>query len=256
MPIAPADEIEKMIEKRIRESSLEHLSSDGATGPIKPVDPPVDDPGIYKHVLKDPENESPHSIYFFYMRVNENGALCVDHYFYFDGPPDDPKKWARIPYGKVEEKIAYLAQNGRPSSTRNPIPLADHNFEKIIFRRRSYVAFFLDEANWSFHRRQAQLGRYAMVFNETKAKAKNYSFFDAMDLSFEMDNSTGGQSKRTGVVLINHMIGSDGKPLGPNDKQDFHFDMYFDVAFATPNNQRLVVVFDPTGTNQGPPEQP
>lgn len=242
MPIAPVTQIDRVIEDQIKEAT-------DAAEFIK------QDRSIYKQILQEPDKYSPHSIYFFYMRINENGALNVDHYFYFDGPPDDPTKWAMIPYGMVGDKIKELASNGRPGN-HNPLPLPDHNFENIVFRRKSYVAFFLDEANWSFHKRQAQLGRFAMVFNETKAGDKNYSFYDAMDLSFLMDNSSGGQSIRTGVVLINHMIGKDGKPLPAGDEQKFHFDMFFDVEFATPNQQRLVVVFDPTGTNQGPPEQP
>lgn len=254
MPIARSVYIEHLVEKQI-----------GATPPGV-----VPDDGIYAQRLNDHNYplfaEDPHSIYFFYIRLNMNGALKVDHYFYFDGPPDDPAKWKKIPYGRIADKIEFLVHNARPSGAHNPAPLRQHNFEGVTFRRRSYVAFFLDEQNWSFHKRRVQNGRYAMIYNGEKAGARmegpiasapNYSFFDAMDLEFLMDNSDGGKSIRTGVVFINHMKkDAIGTPLGRNDKQPFAFDMYFDIRFADPSDQRLVVVFDPGGTNQGPPETP
>ena len=256
MPIANPVIVEKIIEAQILA-----MTPPAATAPD----------GIYEQRLNDhihyPKFQGdPHSIYFFYIRLNENGRLKVDHYFYFEGPPDDPKKWKKIPYNKIAKKIEFLANNARPSGARNPAPLRQHNFEGVAFRRRSYIAFFLDEENWSFHKRQLQNGRFAMLYNEEKAclqmdpklpAAPNFSFFDAMDVEFLMENSDGGHSIRTGIVLINHMKkDSQGTPLKPRDVQPFAFDMYFDINFADPSDQQLVVVFDPGGTNQGPPEQP
>ncbi len=202
----------------------------------------------------------PHCIYFFYIRVNGNGALKVDHYFYFKGPPDDPMKWEKLEYNdviNVEGIIKQLALNARPSGVKNPAPLPDHNFANIILRRKSYVVFFLDEANWAFHKQSG--GRFAMAFNEGKSgNQPNHSFFDGHDLEIQMPIfGTQDEDTRTGVLLVNHMksdaVGTD---LVMGEEPEFAFDMYFDVEFADPSSQRLTVIFDPGGTNQGPPEIP
>jgi hypothetical protein len=244
MVIATYDAIEKIVDDKIANSA----------GALQ---------SIYDQRLGDPINFPkhqyvPHCIYFFYIRVNGNGAIKVDHYFYFEGPPDDPSKWAPILYDDVDDKIKMLAYNARPLGNGNPSPLPRHNFDTIVLRRKSYVAFFLDEGNWAFHKRLGPTPRTAMVFNKTKAGVDNYSFFDGKDLEFLMDISgTGGQQDlRTGVVLVNHMKDANGDDLTVADSPQFAFDMYFDVTFADPSSKKLTVIFDPGGTNQGPPEQP
>lgn len=191
----------------------------------------------------------PHCIYFFYIRINENGALKVDHYFFVKGPLEDPEQWEEIPYGDVEDILRDLARRARPSGVKDPVPLPDHNFENIAINRRSYIAFFLDEANWAFHKQVS--GKFAMSYNEQKAGVQNHSFFDAKDFEFDMPDS------RTGVFLVNHMkADADGNFLAVGESAKFNFDMYFDVNFADPTDQRLTIIFDPGGENQGPPEKP
>jgi hypothetical protein len=244
MVIATYDAIERLVEEKI-------ANSGGALQSI--YDQRLGDPGNYpKHQYV------PHCIYFFYVRVNGNGAIKVDHYFYFEGPPDDPSRWTEIPYAAVDEKIKMLAYNARPLGNGNPAPLPAHNFDNIVLRRKSYVAFFLDEGHWAFHKRQGPTARYAMIFNQVKAGIDNYSFFDGKDLEFMMDiTGTGGsQDLRTGIVLVNHMKDANGDDLKDIDHPRFAFDMYFDVAFVDPSSTKLTVIFDPGGTNQGPPETP
>ncbi len=242
MPIANYAEVEQLI-----------AASIAAT--------PGTNPSIYDRRLGDPQfpafQAEPHCIYFFYIRFNENGALKVDHYLYFEGPENDPSQWAKIPYDQVDAKVEYLARNARPLGAGNPAPLPDHNFENVVFNRKCYVAYFLDEANWSYHSRAVAENRYGVVYNQAKAGgAPNTSFFDAKDVSFAMTSTSGIETIRTGVVLINHMKDDRGQDLGAAAQQKFAFDMYFDVQFVDPSDSRLVVVFDPDGTNLGPPLPP
>lgn len=197
----------------------------------------------------------PRCIYFFYLRLNNDGCLKVEHYFYVEGPADDPSQWKKIPYDDVEGILYELALNARPSGNRYG-RLSLKNFEKVKFRRKSYVAFFLDEGNWAFHKRADR--RSAMIFNSIKAGVKdNFSFFDAKDFQFPMPRSDGHTDLRTGIFMINHMKkNAQGDDLEGPDPVKFAFDMFFDVRFAEPTKEKLVVIFDPGGDNQGPPQQP
>lgn len=197
----------------------------------------------------------PHCMYFFYMRLNDDGALKVDHYFYHRGPPEDPSSWPKISREEARALVPQLAMKARPLADMTPSPLPDHNFENIRLTRKSYVAFFFDEANWAYHRQKD--GKFAMAYNRDKAGgAENFSFFDAEDIAANLPISRGGADRRTGVVLINHMKSDAAGTDLENQGQEFAFDMYFDVEFADPTDNKLTVIFDPGGTNQGPPETP
>lgn len=210
------------------------------------ADPPV--PGF--------EGE-PYSIYFYYVRIDNSGKIRVDHYFDWDGPLDDPSQWKPIPYANVPGRIYALALNARPSTpNKNPPRLTTRNFENIVWRRRSYIAVFLDEANWHFHTTDG--GKSALVFKVGSGMTPNHSFFDAKDVELDMPNTfNGGTDKRSALYFINHMKKNEaGEPLdGPPD-QTFEFEMFLKVQFAEASTNTLTVIFDPTGTNQGPPEQP
>ena len=213
-------------------------------------------PDIYTVKRNDPGYDYvPHSVYFFYIRINNSGQLAVDHYFYFRGPPDDPTQWEEIPYEDVDDIVRTLALNARPTGAGNPAPLPAHNFENILLRRKCYVAFYVDEEHWLFHKRDD--GNNAMVFSEVKTNVTNYSFFDAKDIDIQMPRFNGGTDTRRGVFLINHMKrDAAGNDLVEGDVVPFAFDMYFGVHFANPTTKTLTVIFDPGGTNQGPPEKP
>jgi len=199
----------------------------------------------------------PHIIYFYYLRFNDAGALIADHYEYHDGPsPSQPKPWAAIPYASVPALLNHLASRARPGGGGRP---DGHDFKDIIWTHRGYLAFVLDHASWTFHK--SADGKAAVVFRPDKGSTPNHSFFDAVDLNVSVLNHDATKlDSRSAVYLVNHMrsnadgaeIGSTGQP----DSQWFAFDLCFDVPYATGSTERLTVIMDPGGTNQGPPEQP
>ena len=199
----------------------------------------------------------PYCIYFYYVRIDNSGKLTIDHYFDVDGPADDPAQWQPIPYANVPGRLNALALNARPGTrVKNPPMLPDHNFDNIIWTRKSYIAIFFDEASWQFHTRSG--GKAALVFKPGPSTTPNHSFFDAQDVELTLPNSfSGGTDQRSALFFINHMKRNEaGDDLVQGDGQMFEFEMFLKVQFAAATTNTLTVIFDPTGTNQGPPETP
>lgn len=195
----------------------------------------------------------PHCIYFYYVRIDRDGKVRVDHYLYANSDLDHPSTWPKIPHSDVPGILRNLALNGRPSTGRkDPPKLPSNNFDEIPWNRRCYIAIFFDEANWSFHKRAD--GKSGIVFNPSQGMP-NHTFFDAMDVELELPNGDGGTDKRTAIFFVNHYRKNDqGDDL--DERQEFKFDMWLTAKFAESNDTGMVVIFDPGGTNDGPPEQP
>lgn len=224
----------------------------------------------------------PHSVYFYYLRVNRNGRLEVSHYFYPKVDPKVPGKWLPIEHTKeeLEKIIKMLAENARPikkpkeegeqKRVRNPAKDRYRFFKGIEWKHKSYVVFFLDELNWKFHK-PPKSDPVVFITEEKDGKKgrPNWSFFDAMD--FEIDMPVTGSEKtdkRSALAFINHMKASDagrdvgrdskGKPLPgpwPTETQPFQFQMYLEAYFAD-GLSKMTVILDPDGNNMGPPIGP
>ena len=109
---------------------------------------------VYEERLKAPRplpgfDYVPRCIYFYYVRIDNSGMVRADHYFYANGPADDPSQWQPIPYADAVDRngiIRTLALNARPSTRiKNPPKLDSDSFDNVVWNRRSYVAIFFDE---------------------------------------------------------------------------------------------------------------
>ncbi|HST35082.1 MAG TPA: hypothetical protein VLK25_00420 [Allosphingosinicella sp.] len=226
----------------------------------------------------------PHSVYFYYVRVNTNGQLEVTHYFYpYVAPGDDPadhSKWNPIPHDRavLEGIITALAQNARPIRRPRPgeqarvryPPISGYRFENMEWEYKSYIVFFIDEVNWKFHKPP---NTDPVVFITTGKDGKigcpNWSFFDALDFDITMPiGDSVNTDERSAIAFINHMkaddlgrdVGEDasGNPIPgprPTERQLFQFQMYLDVYF-TNGTSKMTVILDPDGNNLGPPLPP
>jgi len=196
----------------------------------------------------------PRCIYFYYMVVDNDNKLKVDHYFYNMGPDlNNPVQWDHIPYDRVPAIIDALASQGRTGAATPGTLLPDNNFRKIVWDHRSYVAVVVDESNWNLHRRSS--GNSALVFNVDKPGEPNRSFFDALDIDVHVTDSKGNVDTRSGVYFVNHMM-MDSQGTTLNTAELMYFDMYFAVNFNDRAATPITVIVDPTGTNQGPPTPP
>jgi hypothetical protein len=199
----------------------------------------------------------PRCIYFYYVRIDEDGRVRIDNYFYPNGPRKNPSRWRPIAYDDVPKILKKLAINGRPRKNKKPRPSFGDTFEDVVWNRRAYIGIFFDEANWAFHRRSN--GKAAVVCNVTSGAKPNGSFFDAQDLTFMMKNKkTGRKDKRSAIFFINHMkYENKGQDCDIGDMElSYKFDFYMRVRYSKTDYSVMTVVLDPGGTNQGPPQQP
>ena len=204
-----------------------------------------------------PNHQSvPCSIYFYYVRINTTGDLYVRHYFYPSGNhkdannPGDPAAWPAIPNtdAALLPILQDMVANARAGGGK--YPLVGSDFLGIEWYRKSYIAMFIDEANWSVHKGSS--GNPAILFITTGGGTPNHSFFDGRNVDIPMPQG----DTRSAFVCINHMKkNAAGDDLLAGDNQFFQFKMFFDVKF-TSGGKPLTVIFDPDGNNLGPPIGP
>lgn len=189
----------------------------------------------------------PYFIYFYYIKVGGAGGLDVRHYEYHDGPFNSQLPWTEIPFADVPSIIAQLTQDARDG-----VLPSGQNFRNIVWRRRSYLAFVVDDENWEFQ--TLAQGRAAIQFNMAKGSTPNHSFFDARDIQISV-----GADQRAAIFMVNHMRsnanGDELGAVGQPRSQRFEFDLCVDAGYAT-GGERIAITLDPGGTNQGPPAQP
>lgn len=220
----------------------------------------------------------PCCMYFYYVRVNSDGKLLVSHYFHPRGNPDDednpgdPTTWPPIVYDAkdpvvLKNLITKLALNARPldgRSERDP-PKRGDNFKNLYWRRKSYIVIFMDEVNWKLH--ELDKDNPSIVFitdpKDGVTGLANHTFFDALELSITMPikhpKPDGPRTdERSAIVFINHMKADDnGRDLDDwDDPQKFQFKIIFRVAYVDGTDDGMTVIFDPDGTNEGPPIGP
>lgn len=186
----------------------------------------------------------PHTVYFYYVRLDTDGRLRVRHYTRESATP--------IPYDTLSQVVQEMVDNVRDGDSSWPSD--GKNFADIVWKRKSYVAFFIDEANWELHKNGNPQEGIRFVASPTP----NHSFYDAIDLKVTVANRrTGVITQRSAIAMINHMKrNAAGDDLVLGDSQTFKFEMIFDVKFADLSNAPLVAIFDPEGTNLGPPIGP
>lgn len=218
---------------------------------------------------------TPHSMYFYYVRINSDGRLLIDHYFYVDGDEADTETWKEIPYDKegLQALVKKLAINARPprrGETRNPLPRQHGDFRKTRWVHKAYIAIFFDEAHWSLRKQGSSSSAVTFVIDEGGQKrTPNHSFFDAIDLPITMPINNGAgpprEDTRSAIVFINHMKGDEsGRDVGrdqngndlPEERQEFKFSIILDVKSTVPDDPPTVFIIDPGGENGGPSVPP
>jgi len=214
----------------------------------------------------------PCCIYFYYVRINSNGRLFVTHHFFPGGDPNDPgnpapgTNWQAIARDRnlLTPILEMLAQDARPLGA-GQFPPIGADFQDIQWRRKSYLAFFIDEASWTL---RSTNGVRFPTDKDGVPGTPNHSFFDALALPLTMPirrPKPGGpyNDERSALVCINHMKADDaGRDIGRGnpppplpETQLFHFEMVFDVLFEN-GTRGMTVILDPDGNNVGPPLPP
>ncbi|HYJ81858.1 MAG TPA: hypothetical protein VEW26_03315 [Allosphingosinicella sp.] len=190
----------------------------------------------------------PHTVYFYYVRIDTDGKLRVNHYTHALNYP--------IPPDTIGMVVQQLVDNVRGSNL-NPAPDPRNNFQGIEWQRKSYIAVFVDEENWTIHKNGSPIDGIRFVTN-LPGTTPNHTFYDAVDLTVDVRNKTTGDiTKRSAIAFVNHMKGdANGNDIGQGVRQAFKFEIVFDVKFADGTTAPMTVIFDPEGTNLGPPVGP
>lgn len=205
----------------------------------------------------------PHMIYFYYMRINTDAKLEVDHYTYEPGGPIHPyESGGHNPANNIRAQVQHIVDCVRGEITDAAVikDAVNNSFENIEWKRISYIVFFFDEEHWSLHKEANGSEGVRFVSNVGGAYA-NHTFYDADDFLVRVRNdNTGRVTQRSAIAFINHMKrNANGDELGSltqPESQRFKFEMIFDVRYARTSRVGMTVIFDPDGTNTGPPIGP
>jgi hypothetical protein len=205
----------------------------------------------------------PRFMYFYYVRINENGTLKVDHYEWQEGMPRylaDPAILV-TDRAELQKLVLKLARNARRDLVdQDPRPTG-RKFKYITWRHVSWIVFVFDEMNWKLLKkpdptRPEGSSIVFMTDKQGKPSTENHTFFDAVDLDINFTAA----DVRTGIAFINHMKDANGDeleaPVPPSIGEEFQFNMIARPKFDDGIESEMDVIIDPGGTNMGPPLLP
>ena len=146
------------------------------------------------------------------------------------------------------------------------------NYGLLEFTTATNFTIVLDEDNWDFY--YPDPGNPEPEYVEThdpilfvsektfvgddltlvsRRVSRNRAFYDLEPITKVIDGKP-----RKGIRCINHLTKNDqGGPLGKGEKIDYSFNLYLRVPFSkTTPTEKITIIIDPDGQNQGPPEGP
>jgi hypothetical protein len=172
------------------------------------------------------------------MNIRSDGKLSVNHY-------DIPLN------GTINQTERALITDIDGMTPPTP---DGHNFLDLIWTKPYFITFCIKTPDWGFYHK-AQDGHDAVVFLSEKekitgaAKKKqfydpNYSFFNAMTVNNIPD--------RRAIRITNyHRQNAEGDPIPSGQKRNYCFEIYLEAPFFI-GGEKLTVLIDPDGQNQGP----
>lgn len=218
-----------------------------------------------------PFDNIPKAIYFYYIKREDDGTIRAEEYQYFNkeditapDPPDDApdkiNKYKPIDVSTLDAKIVELALNARKSVgvKKDPRARPVGDFRDLTWRRRVYFVIFIDEEYWKIYRRDTNDSPILFLTRKKGSKegTPNHTFYDGKFFSVQIPSGSGAD-KRTGIWFVNHMKSDDsGTSDVTSEGQYFNFNILIDIMLSSNKETPLTVIFDPGGTNQGPPLEP
>jgi hypothetical protein len=209
-------------------------------------------------------------VHFFHFKLT-NQKLVVQHYKYSE-PNNDIHLWTDFmheiissPYPDVPGRsrksiadvLAFLVENARkPLAQQTHKPTGDP-INRIRFKERSFLAFCFDHEGWDFpvdrmgDEDSTELP--AVYFTEGGQWTKNHSFFDGRTAQLTIASST---VPLPVFYMVNHSKRNDnGDDLQDGEPQHIKFNIVVKIPLKG-TTEKLTVIFDPGGTNLGPPTPP
>ena len=201
-------------------------------------------------------------VFFFYMRINTNGAFVAERFFYrgkVGDQPISPNTDPAVP-GSLGWYAKDMASYGRLDHPKRDGRYEHHGYGLSGFQFPSfysYVVFYMDDVYWPYL--EDAHGKPVVPFHAVK-DGKHYdkhafAFTEASKFKLAMTNTSGVTTHREALVMINRMRKADDSDLGQGDQESFCFDLIMRVRYAG-STDGLTIIIDPTGENLGPPETP
>ncbi len=198
----------------------------------------------YKTKLGSPKfDKHPFSMSFYYIKVNADQSWQSTHYFY-DQNTD-------IEEEHLDLVLPYLADNAIKG--KNIPPKHGENFREVIWRRKSFIAFVVDSADFKL-----KDGEEGLIVEHQSHP--NHTFFDARYIDTgNWEDSAGNLLNNLSCILcINHMKGNKyGQDIGEREEK-VYFSLQLESRGAAAQGRGLAAEFsiDSGGTNTGPPVSP
>ena len=201
------------------------------------------------------------TIFFVYMRLNQDGTFAAYHYFYrgVANTPIDPSLDPDILHS-LGWFVRDMALYSRPSAVRN------HRYEHLrkglsdikFPRHYSYCVFFMDDLHWKYLARSP--GVPTINFHAEKEgrhyAVHPYAFVNPVLMNVEMPiHMSADKDVRQAAIMTNLMHNADNKELEKDQTESFCFDLWMRVRYAG-STDGLTLIIDPTGDNLGPPDSP
>lgn len=232
--------------------------------------------GIFdQRYTKYPYDKVPPVLFFYYLKFDVDGALVAREYRYFNKadpttPDPDPDKgdtknaYNPIEYKDLETKVAELVKNARNDGV-SPKPHPIDDFQDMEWKFRCHMVIFFDEDNWNLLRRKndGDEDKSPVLFltrknYKNKLGHANHTFFEGANHTIQLKDIHGNKQERYYFSFVNHMKQDDTGQTEINigEEQYFSFNILIEVSFSNKKNPPLLVIFDPGGTNLGPPLKP
>jgi hypothetical protein len=238
-------------------TNLLPVSTENASAAIEilgsnPLDKSVMDNKLTKKPDPTPKfDQTPSYLYLYEIGFGNDGKLQVKQTLYHEAgdPNDTPKLRAPIPHAEVPDRVqsimnGKLPQNAKTSSFGSNFTNDDGHWDRV-----SYLAFVINHPNWKFCNGIGNNPPPA-VFTEKRSGGKNHSFHDGA-----VATMGSGLNTRSVFYCVNHARDKNQNRLKDGNPEHFKYDLYALFSFDNGADD-VILIFDPGGTNLGPPKEP
>lgn len=191
------------------------------------------------------------AVYFYYLTLGPDGGIIAKEY-----RRSQETEIASDDLKIIAKDLAVAAKNGA-----EPVEVG---FKNMSWDKPCYICFMMDAGDWEFH--FADEGKTSIdalhLSNRILGNHANRTFYNGGHYNFNFAATGDAPVNRTILWCENHHLtgGLENRPRENGDtSENYKLDLIFRVRHDPPlydtngDELRETVVFDPGGTNTGPP---
>jgi len=197
------------------------------------------------------DNDPVYHVYLFYIRVQDDGSLVSDSYFYYSPDPVPIRKGggAGSLEWYVQDMVAYAKNPVGGKYQAEAKRLSGFRFPPY----RAYAVFVMDEPYWKYLADPNNDPIVNFYDNKLGRSYNKHRFAFTKPELIEVDIA--GSGPRQAVVMVNRMSNKDDKPIDGGKTEKYCFDFWMRVNYSG-SSDGLTIIIDPAGENMGPPGKP